>query len=161
MFGRLLGGIGGQTPCGLLGKEAFVNLPRPADACLQRVHQALERAGLSPTQYSVLRILRGAGEAGLPAGEIAARRITRDPDGTRLLDRLEARDLVRRKRPKKDRRVIQAVITSAGLDLLANLDAALRETHRKQLGHLSEERLRTMIALLEETRGAGNGGPRA
>lgn len=158
--GKILGEIGQQTPYSLLEEEVFVNLQRSADACMQRVHEALKPAGLSPTQYNVLRILRGAGEAGLPCGEIAARMITRDPDITRLLDRLEARGLVRRKRQKKDRRVIQVVITSAGFELLAGLDEPIRETHRRQFGHLSEEQLRTLIALLEEARGGSNSGRR-
>src|SRR6266849_6704672 len=101
----------------------------------------------SATQYNVLRILRGAPE-GLPCGEIASRMITRDPDVTRLLDRLEKRGLISRCRETKDRRTVMARITQEGLKLLTRLDEPVQADHRKQLGHLGRERLRTLTELL-------------
>lgn len=83
--------------------EAFVNIQRMADALMQGVAAALKPMGLSPTQYNVLRILRGAEPNGLACREIADRMITRDPDITRLLDRLEDRALVARSRDRADR----------------------------------------------------------
>jgi DNA-binding MarR family transcriptional regulator len=107
----------------------------------------LKAEDLSATQYNVLRILRGAPE-GLPCGEIAARMITRDPDVTRLLDRLEKRGLISRCRETKDRRTVMARITLHGLKLLGRLDEPVRSGHRKQLGHLGPGRLETLTELL-------------
>src|SRR5215469_2382140 len=95
----------------------------------------LKAEDLSATQYNVLRILRGAPE-GLTCGEIANRMITRDPDITRLLDRLEKRHLISRRRGAKDRRMVLTRITPEGLALLARLDRPVQEAHRQQLGHL-------------------------
>ncbi|HXN24145.1 MAG TPA: MarR family transcriptional regulator [Candidatus Dormibacteraeota bacterium] len=113
--------------------------------------KVLKIEDLSTTQYNVLRILRGSLE-GLPCGEIASRMITRDPDVTRLLDRLEKRDLISRCREAKDRRTVMARITPEGLKLLARLDEPVRAAHRKQLGHLGRERLRALTELLSVSR---------
>jgi DNA-binding MarR family transcriptional regulator len=109
--------------------------------------RVLKIADLSTTQYNVLRILRGSRE-GLPCGEIASRMITRDPDVTRLLDRLEKRGLISRCREAKDRRTVMARITPEGLKLLARLDEPVEAAHRQQLGHLGRERLRALTELL-------------
>src|SRR5271167_661098 len=111
----------------------------------------LKKEDVSPNQYNVLRILRGSAE-GLPCGEIASRMITRDPDITRLLDRLEKRGLISRCRETKDRRMVMARITTEGLKLLAHLDNPVEEAHRNQLGHMGKERLRALAELLEEAR---------
>src|SRR5205085_1671757 len=100
----------------------------------------------------VLRILRGAGPDGLPCGEVAARMITRDPDVTRLLDRMEKRKLITRSREKNDRRVVCARIADAGLKLLSELDPIVLQAHRKQLSHMNEAQLRQLIELLELAR---------
>ena len=115
--------------------------------------QLLKAEELSATQYNVLRILRGAPD-GLPCGEIASRMITRDPDVTRLLDRLEKRGLIVRWRETKDRRMVMARIKPEGLKLLARLDEPIVQTHRKQLGHLGRERLRELTELLGLARAA-------
>jgi DNA-binding MarR family transcriptional regulator len=109
--------------------------------------QVLKTEELSATQYNVLRILRGSPD-GLPCGEIASRMITRDPDVTRLLDRLEKRGLISRCREIKDRRTVMARIMPDGLKLLARLDEPVQTSHRKQLGHLGRERLRALTELL-------------
>jgi len=106
---------------------------------------------LSPTQYNVLRILRGALE-GLPCGEIAHRMITRDPDVTRLLDRLERRGLISRCRETKDRRTVMARITPEGLKVVGRLDEPVLAAHRRQLGHLGRERLAALTELLTVAR---------
>jgi DNA-binding MarR family transcriptional regulator len=113
--------------------------------------QVLKTENISATQYNVLRILRGAPE-GLPCGEIASRMITRDPDITRLLDRLEKRSLISRSREVSDRRTVMTRITPEGLKLLARLDEPVQEAHRKQLGHLGRVRLRTLSDLLRACR---------
>ncbi len=115
--------------------------------------RVLKTEDLSATQYNVLRILRGSPD-GLPCGEIASRMITRDPDITRLLDRLEKRRLISRCRETKDRRMVMARITPDGLKLLARLDEPVGQTHRKQLGHLGRERLRALGELLDAARSA-------
>jgi DNA-binding MarR family transcriptional regulator len=117
--------------------------------------QLLKGEDLSATQYNVLRILRGAPD-GLPCGEIASRMITRDPDVTRLLDRLEKRGLIARWRETKDRRMVMAKIAPEGLKVLARLDDPVEQTHHKQLGHLGRERLRELTGLLGVARAKVN-----
>ncbi len=130
---------------------AFLDLLRTTDMLSRGLIQVLKTEGLSATQYNVLRILRGAPE-GLSCGEIASRMITRDPDVTRLLDRLEKRGLISRCRETKDRRTVMARITPDGLKLLSRLDEPVQAAHRKQLGHLGRERLRTLTELLRVSR---------
>ena len=132
-------------------ESAFLDLLRTCDLLSRGPAQVLKSENLSPNQYNVLRILRGSPE-GLPCGEIANRMITRDPDITRLLDRLEKRELISRCRETTDRRMVMARITSQGLKLLAGLDAPVQEMHRKQLGHLGGETLTQLQQLLSLTR---------
>lgn len=132
-------------------EAAFLDLLRTADVLSRRLIPVLKAEDLSATQYNVLRILRGAAE-GLACGEIASRMITRDPDVTRLLDRLEKRGLISRCRETKDRRTVMARITPEGLKLLARLDEPVQAAHRKQLGHLGRERLRTLTEVLRVAR---------
>jgi len=133
-------------------EAVYLELLRTTDLLSRRVAEVLKTADLSPTQYNVLRILRGAPE-GLPCGEIAHRMITRDPDITRLLDRLEKRGLIARCREATDRRMVLSRIAPKGLRLLARLDEPVEEAHRKQLGHLGKERLRALAELLRASRG--------
>jgi DNA-binding MarR family transcriptional regulator len=132
---------------------AYLDLLRTSDLLARPVAAILKSADLSSTQYNVLRILRGSPE-GLPCGEIAGRMITRDPDITRLLDRLEKRALISRERATYDRRTVVTQITPAGLALLATLDKPVREAHRHQLSHLGPARLRQLSRLLRLARGA-------
>jgi DNA-binding MarR family transcriptional regulator len=165
MPGRLQREIKQSRPFECLEVEATVSLARTADALLRDLEGPLKDAGLSPTQYNVLRILRGAGPAGLACREIAERMITRDPDITRLLDRLERQGLVERRREMHDRRVVTTRIRPAGLQLLKSLDRPVVELNRRRLGHLGPRRLRALIALLDAARGgpeemAASGGRR-
>ena len=132
-------------------EAALLDLLRTTDMLSRGLLQVLKNEDLSGTQYNVLRILRGAPE-GLACGEIANRMITRDPDVTRLLDRLEKRGLISRCRETKDRRTVMTRITPAGLKLLAKLDEPVQSAHRKQLGHLGPKRLRTLAELLQIAR---------
>ena len=132
-------------------EAAFLDLLRTTDMLSRGLISVLKTGDLSPTQYNVLRILRGSIE-GLPCGEIASRMITRDPDITRLLDRLEKRGLISRCRETKDRRMVMARITPEGLKLLARLDEPVQSGHRKQLGHLGPDRLRHLAELLHLSR---------
>lgn len=130
---------------------AYIDLVRTCDLLSRRPALLLKDEDLSATQYNVLRILRGSPD-GLPCGEIASRMITRDPDVTRLLDRLEKRGLISRWRETQDRRVVMTRITSEGLKLLARLDRPVQEMHRRQLGHLHKHRLQQLLGLLREVR---------
>jgi len=152
MPGRIRREIKQAKPFRRMEDEAFVNLQRTADAMLQGVAAALKPVGLSPAQYNVLRILRGVGSGGLACREIGERMITRDPDITRLLDRLEDRDLVSRTRDRADRRVMATRITKKGLRLLKDLDGPIAQLHADQLGHLGDQRLRSLIVLLGAAR---------
>jgi DNA-binding MarR family transcriptional regulator len=140
-----------RPPC--LEEEVFLDLLRTTDLLGRRVATVLKADDLSGNQYNVLRILRGSPD-GLTCGEIASRMITRDPDITRLLDRLEKRNLISRCRETKDRRMVMARITPDGLKLLGRLDQPVEEAHRKQLGHLGRERLRALTELLHAARGS-------
>ncbi len=154
--GKIQAELKQTKPFESLAVEAGVNLARTHDAVLRGVEQVLRPTAISPTQFNVLRILRGAGTQGRACGEIAERMVTRDPDITRLLDRLEARKLVSRAREEKDRRVVKTRITAAGLRLLKHLDRPIAEAHEQMLGHLGERRLRQLIQLLEDARTKSN-----
>jgi MarR family transcriptional regulator, organic hydroperoxide resistance regulator len=150
--GRLQSEIKQTKPFPNLEEEVLLNLQRTADAAMRPVEAEIKSHGLSTTQYNVLRILRGAGEAGRTCGEIGDRLITRDPDITRLLDRMEKRGLIRRERQTKDRRVILTFISESGLELLAQLDNRVPETIKGVLGHMSERKLKDLCRLLEQAR---------
>ena len=133
-------------------QEAYLSLLRTADALQARVEARLKEFGLTGTQYNALRILRGAGPEGLPCREIGERMITRDPDITRLLNRLEDRGFVERTRARHDRRVIYGKITAAGLKLLREMDGPIEKHGREILRHVGQEKLKQIIELLELVR---------
>src|SRR5882724_9368618 len=128
-------------------QEAYLSLLRTADALQSRVEAKLKEFGLTGTQYNALRILRGAGQEGIPCSEIGERMITRDPDITRLLDRLQKRGLVERNRGQQDRRVIYGKITPAGLKLLREMDVPLEKHGREMLRHVGQRKLKELIDL--------------
>ena len=152
MNGSLREEIQQGRPFESLEVELFLNVVRTEDLLSWTVRRFLKNYGLSQPQYNVLRILRGAGSDGLACSHIADRMVARVPDITRLLDRLEAAGHVTRKRSTTDGRKVIAVATEKSLQLLAELDAPLREVHRDQLGHLDDNDLRTLIGLLEKCR---------
>jgi DNA-binding MarR family transcriptional regulator len=132
-------------------EAVFLDLLRTADMLTRGAIGVLKAEDLSQTQYNVLRILRGSPQ-GLPCGEISRRMITRDPDVTRLLDRMEKRGLISRARESRDRRMVLARITPKGLKLVDHLDEPVQKIHRKLLGHLGKERLRALGELLTAAR---------
>jgi DNA-binding MarR family transcriptional regulator len=119
------------------------------------VDELLRPHGISGTQYNVLRILRGAGPDGLCRNELRDRMLTRMPDMTRLLDRMEDAGLVARTRDAEDRRLVSTRITKEGRKLVDELDGPMDKLHRDQLGHLSAPQLRTLVDLLTLTRKDG------
>ena len=133
-------------------EELYLSLIRTADMLTRHASRILKEVGISHAQYNVMRILRGAGAEGLPCGEISQRLITRDPDVTRLLDRLATRGLVERGRSSGDRRVVSAKITEAGLALLADLDRPVLEAHKGQFQSLGEGDIRQMLEQLTKIR---------
>jgi DNA-binding MarR family transcriptional regulator len=133
-------------------EEVYLNIQHTAEALWWGVSETLKRAELTPTQYNVLRILRGAGPEGASCGEISERLVTKDSDITRLLDRLDARGLISRGREAKDRRRITTRITADGLRILAELDKPIVECHRRQLGHLGDKKLAALSRLLDAAR---------
>lgn len=135
-----------------LHAETFLNLIRTATQLQHALHLALKPYGITETQYNSLRILRGAGAAGLTCAEIADRLVNQDPDITRLVERLQRQGLVHRERGSKDRRVVLTKITAAGLDQLKQADPVVESAVHALLGHLSQSELKTMVALLERAR---------
>lgn len=153
MSGRLSQEIKQSKPISL-ETEAILNVQRTADEFTRRLDEAMKPADISPTQYNALRILQGAGKEGRSCSEIGDRMVTRDPDITRLIDRLERRGLVKRARSEEDRRVVRVFITPAGTKVLAELAPVLAKLEKKILGHLGSDRLGSLIELLEEARSA-------
>ena len=135
-------------------EEAFLALQRSADRLQRASARFFETFGLTPTQFNVLRILRGAGPAGLACNAIASRMIRHDPDITRLLSRLEKQGWAVRARDAGDRRVVVAHITPAGLRLLNSMDRPLRLFLRELLGHMGGTRLRLLIRLMQDAQAA-------
>ncbi len=135
-----------------LPEEALLNVVRTADALHQRVAQVLKPFGLTEAQYNALRILRGAGEEGRTCKEISDRMIKRDPDVTRMLDRLVTRKLVRRERDSSDRRVVRSHITTDGKALLHRADPAIRNMHKELTEAVNPASLRSLIETQEALR---------
>ena len=152
MPGKLAVEIKQTKPFGLIEEEAVLNIARTAEVLSQAMAGFLREYQLSQTQYNVLRILRGAGDPGVTCSEIAERMISRDPDITRLLDRLEARGLVTRERSTEDRRVVMTRIAPDGLAVLSNLDEPLIQLLRNRLGNMDRPSLSSLIGLLEQVR---------
>jgi DNA-binding MarR family transcriptional regulator len=130
--------------------RAFVALLSAADRLSQGAEQLVRVYGLTGTQYNVLRILRGAEPDGLPCKGIGDRMISHDPDMTRLLDRMEKRELIRRERQSDDRRVVKTRITEQGLEVLKKLDSPVLDLHRKQFRSIGSGRLKDLVATLED-----------
>lgn len=132
--------------------EAAVALMRTADLVRRTIAAVVEQHGITPQQYNVLRIVRGAGERGLPTLDIAERMVEQTPGITRLIDRLETKKLVSRERCKTDRRQVFCRITPAGLELLEDLDQPLHEMEQLALSGLDEKQLAQLMTLLDHAR---------
>lgn len=152
MPGKLQREIKQNRPIDTLEEEAYLNIQLTANVLIQGLADVLKAHDLTPTQYNVLRILRGAGPAGLCRGEVRDRLVAQVPDVTRLLDRLEAAGLVERERGTEDRRFVTTRITAEGLRLLELLDQPVDELHRGLLGHLDGDELKILISLLAKVR---------
>src|SRR6516162_10087809 len=128
-----------------LEQKVFLNLWRTYDRLRSFEDELFGEHDLTPQQYNALRLLRSAHPAKIPTLDLAGRLVSRAPDITRLLDKLQQRGLIERDRPAANRRVVEVGITEAGLALLRQLRAPLRDCHSRQLGHLAEQDLRGLI----------------
>lgn len=131
-------------------QEIFLGLRVAAARIVEPWEKFLKAtAELTPNQYNVLRILRGSHPARLACGDIADRMISRDPDITRLIDRLGRRGLVARVRGRRDRRVVEVAITDKGREVLRSLDAHVDRMPKAMIGHLGAKKLKQLGRLLE------------
>jgi len=131
-----------------LEEQTFLQLVRAAGRLVRESEEILRGADLTGKQYNILRILRGAGADGLACAEIGARMLDRDPDITRLLDRLGKRKLLERRRSGEDRRVVRVRITAGGLELLDSLETPILRQHRQSMRPLTRRQLQELHDLL-------------
>lgn len=150
--GRLRAEIRQAKPFSSSAEEAVLGLLRTTDQLARQIADVVEPHGITPQQYNVLRILRGSHPERLPTLEIATRMIEQAPGITRLLDRLEAKGLVKRERCDEDRRRVYCAITARGLATLARLDAPVAHAARDSFRSLSPARIRQLISLLDDLR---------
>ena len=137
-----------NKPFTSLQQEAMLNVVRTSATMSDAINEMLKPYGISMTQFNVLRILRGAEPAGLCRNELRDRMLTKMPDVTRLLDRMEEAGLVARSRDNEDRRHVSTKITTAGRQLVDSLDVPARQLHQRRLGHMTAEQLSSLIELL-------------
>lgn len=132
--------------------EVHVSIARTAALLERAVAQHLRPHGITPSQYNVLRILRGAGPAGLCRNELGERLVTPVPDVTRLLDRMADQKLIARQRSDEDRRLVRTYLTPKGLELVNELDEPMREFHRVRLAHVEPQELKRLVDTLADVR---------
>ncbi len=135
-----------------LEQEAFLGLWRTYDRLRALEDQLFAGYDLTPQQYNALRLLRRDHPQPLRTLDLAARLVSRAPDITRMLDKLEQRRLIVRDRPADNRRVVRVGITETGIELLEKLREPLRECHERQLGHLARKELKALVELLQAAR---------
>lgn len=133
-------------------QEVFLHLWRTYDLLKSLEDELFGQHRLSAQQYNALRLLRSAYPQPMPTLALGRRLISRSPDMTRMLDRLEQRGLITRERRPENRRVVEVSITPAGVALLDQLAEAVAEMHQKQLGHLTRTKQKQLVALLKEAR---------
>lgn len=141
-----------SKPFGSDREEATLAILRTADIVRRRLADFFQDYGLTSQQYNVLRILRGAGEDGLPTLAVGERMLEQTPGVTRLVDRLVKKGWVRRERSPEDRRQVFCFITSDGLTLLASLDEPVRDVDARALGQLPDREVQGLLHLLESIR---------
>lgn len=142
-------------PFASLAHEAHLSVVRTAAVVQDEVEQFLKPYGITATQYNVLRILRGADPDGLCRNEVRDRMLTRMPDMTRLLDRMEEAGLVVRSRERDDRRMVLTRISDQGRKLLSDLDVAVDREHKSRFTKLNDDELRSLIEMLARVRSSG------
>jgi DNA-binding MarR family transcriptional regulator len=141
-----------RKPFKSIHEEAALNIVRTAALLSADFEQIFKPHGLTATQYNVLRILRGSDADGLCRNEVRDRLLTRMPDATRLLDRMEKAGLISRSREQEDRRLVTTRLTKKGRQLVDDLDPIVARQHRERLGHLTDKQLATLNSLLTQAR---------
>ncbi|HEU5021132.1 MAG TPA: MarR family transcriptional regulator [Bryobacteraceae bacterium] len=154
MPGKLQQEIQQTRPFELVEEEAMLNIVRTAEVLQRAIADFLGGFGLSPAQYNVLRILRGAGPDGATCSQIGKRMLTHDPDITRLLDRMEARELIARARDGADRRAVITRITETGLALVGEIDQPVKKLFQTRLAKIGRDEFANLTAQLEKVREA-------
>lgn len=144
--------VGKQSPFEIPEQEAYLNILRTQDHLSADFVKLFREFGLSEPLYNALRIIAARGQEGVPSQSIGEDMVTRDPDVTRLCDRLQAAGFVERKRSELDRRVVRVCITELGLQRLAELTPRIEKLHKTQLGHLRPEQLTLLNELLVAAR---------
>jgi DNA-binding MarR family transcriptional regulator len=130
--------------------DLFLAVQRTADRLMQGLEDALRATGITPVQYLVMRSLRQAGAEGMPSNQIARNMTTHDPDLTRLLDKLEEREIIARRRDREDRRIYRVKLTRQGARVLRELTLRTRELHRQQFSRVNKRNIATLMNLLED-----------
>lgn len=154
MAGKLAKEIKQNKPFPSAADEAFLNVLRTAEVINQRGTEIMKPFDLTQPQYNALRILRGAGKDGITCSDLGERLINREPDVTRLLDRLQAKGLAERERSDKDRRIVVNRLTKAGADLLVAMEGPIAELTDSTARKVSAADYRQLIDLLEKVREA-------
>jgi DNA-binding MarR family transcriptional regulator len=154
MSSRLQAEIKQTKPFPRRSSEALLSVLRTAALLEHRLNEALRPYGITELQYNVLRILRGAGPDGWCGREISERLVSKVPDVSRLLDRMESMQLIRRERDATDRRHVTARITPRGLRLLEEVTPQLEAFERERFGHLDAQLLQQLIDGLADIREA-------
>ncbi|WP_373547050.1 MarR family winged helix-turn-helix transcriptional regulator [Chamaesiphon sp.] len=144
--------LGESQPFQVPEQEAYLNLVRTHALLSDEVAELFKQYNLSQPLYNVLKVVARVGNAGIPSQSIAQYMVARDPDITRLVDRLQKDRSIERERDEGDRRVVRVRVTQLGLDLIQKLDPLIWQLHRQQLGHLSQEKLELLNQLLVEAR---------
>lgn len=143
-------------PIGLLfdslEQEAYLQLWRSYDRLREIEDSMFARHSITAQQYNALRLLRAAHPEKLTTADLTARLVSRAPDMTRLLDKLEELSCITRNRCATNRRTVEVAITNEGIDKLNAMASDVRECNREQLGHLNQRQLETLIELLREAR---------
>ncbi|HBJ34841.1 MAG TPA: MarR family transcriptional regulator [Planctomycetaceae bacterium] len=133
-------------------QRVFLHLWRTYDLLKVFEDECLTKFEITAQQYNVLRILKSVSPEGLPTMQLGQRMISRGPDMTRMLDRLESRHLIKRQRQDSNRRVVEAWITAIGLSMLDSMHHEILTMHQKQVGHLSPDQHQQLIQLLRLVR---------
>ena len=154
MANELLAELKQTKPYKSVAQEAHISIARTAAVLGHALEEILKPYGITATQYNVLRILRGAGSDGLCRNEVRDRMVTKVPDVTRLLDRLEVMHLVTRARGVEDRRHMTTRITKEGQRLLDRVEQPVMDSHEHMIGHVPEQELRTLLTVLTKVRRA-------
>lgn len=137
-----------SKPFAEIQEELHVSIARTAALLERAVAKQLKPHGITPTQYNVLRILRGAGPTGLCRNELGERLVTPVPDVTRLLDRMAEQKLIARQRSDEDRRLVRTYLTPKGLELVNTLDEDMRAGHRTRLAEFTCEEMKRLVDAL-------------